>query len=126
MIKDIVLSSILSAFLVSILLALLSLEYAGKNAWVLGIFAFPIAFAWSAFLSYPLIRLRQRAELSEHVQFLIYLVLGVSVGTLTAAAVFGARTTILGQESLVFVATYGGLGAACALSSWCYLRKHAA
>ncbi|CAM0554113.1 hypothetical protein EHLJMEHL_04211 [Vreelandella titanicae] len=122
--KHVIASSIRAAFVGAILLVLVSFSTYGGAATIFGVMAFPIAFFWCLALTYLLINLRHKSQLSEYTYFMIYLIVGFIFGVLTPVLMFGVAGTQFGIQSATFLGLYGLFGAVCAITAWDYVRKN--
>lgn len=124
--KHVIASSIQSAFVGALLLIIVSLPSYGGAATFFGLIAFPIALAICLLLAYPLIRLWQFFSWSNWVSFVAYTLSGFVLGFFTPVVMFGVSGAEFSFQSITLLSVYGGLGLACSLSAWSYVRKNVA
>jgi hypothetical protein len=124
MFKHVIASSIQAAFVGALLIILISLPAFGGVATIFGFITFPIAIFWCFIVNYPLMKLRQRFRLPESLYFIIYLVIGFVIGTITPVLMLGVTGLEFSYKSVVYLGSYGLLGSVCAVTAWNYVRKN--
>jgi hypothetical protein len=68
---------------------------------------------------------RNKFKLSEPVNFVTFVLIGLFSGTFTVAVSFGNFVSVLDFDNFKIFGVYGLLGCACSISAWNYLRIHA-
>jgi hypothetical protein len=122
--KHVIISSLQSAFVVSLLFTIVTIPIYGGAATLFGLITFPFALLCCLIFAYPLITFRNKFMFSERINFIVYILSGFILGVFTPLLMLGSVGTEFSLKSITFLGIYGLLGSTCAVTAWNYVRLH--